>query len=60
MKTEIIKYANGKEIKIMREGFAAGKKILKIEGYEQCLNDLFMQKENSIAEYNKNKKYWIF
>jgi len=60
MKTETIKYANGKETVVMRESLAKGKKILKSEGYTQCKNNLFMQKDDSIAYYSETKKYWVF
>jgi len=57
--TEIIKYSNGKETIIMRESLAKGKKILLAEGYAECPNSLFMQKDNNIIHYNKTMKVWI-
>ena len=60
IKIEKIKFTSGKELEVMRQNLATGKKILKSNGYEQCPNDLFMQKENSIVHYNKNMKVWIF
>ena len=58
--TEKFKFATGKELQVMKESLATGKKILKAEGYKQCPNSLFMQKDNSIAHYNKTMKVWIF
>lgn len=58
LKTEIIKYANGKETIVMRETLSKGKKLLVAEGYIQCPNPVFYQKGNSIVHYNKAMKCW--
>jgi len=60
IKTKKIKFTTGKEIVIMKENLSVGKKILISEGYQQCPNNLFMQKGNSVAHYNKFHKAWIF
>jgi hypothetical protein len=59
LKTEVIKYANGKETIIMRETLAKGRKILVDEGYIQCENPLYYRKSNIIVHYNKTMKGWI-
>jgi hypothetical protein len=59
LKTEIIKYANGKETIVMHETLSKGKKLLVTEGYIKCENPLFYQKGNSIIYYNKTMKCWI-
>jgi len=60
LKTETIKYSLGEEVTIMREGLTAGKKILKVDGYVQCPNNLFMRKDNILAYYSESRKYWVF
>lgn len=59
LKTETIKYANGRETIVIRETLTKGRKLLIAEGYAQCPNPMFYQKDNSIIHYNKTMKVWI-
>lgn len=39
--------------------FAEGRKALLADGYKQCINKLYFERDRKYAHYNKLSKVWI-
>ncbi len=59
MKIENLNLQKDKKFQIIRLSFSNGKKQLLTEGFKQCANQLYYQKDNIIIHYNNTLKYWI-
>ncbi len=56
---QTLKLSNGKTMEIVKLGKAAGRKHFKAEGFTQCRNPHYMERDGTIVNFNSIMKVWI-
>jgi hypothetical protein len=60
IRLEEVKNIYGNTITRLKKSFKSGKQLLIKEGYKECINPFYVQKDNTFAHFDKVMKYWYF
>lgn len=60
LKLEEVKNIYGNTITRLKKPFKSGKQLLIKEGYNECINPFYVQKDNTFVHFDNVMKYWYF